>query len=281
MGASGLSDEIFSSTATSLVEAKPIVLVTGGSRGIGEELALKFSQSGHDVAILARSARGLEASAARIKTQTGRAIVCIACDVSDPVTPAKIDAELLARGFYLDILVNNAGVGLGGAFIGHSSADLEALIAINVAAPSRLMSHALPAMVARGRGGILNVASLGGYAPGPYQAAYYASKCYIIALTEAVAAEAIGSGVRVAVVAPGPVNTTFHASMGADSAFYRYVIPPMSAARVAGAAYRGFMRGQRVIVPGLLNKVLLLFLKIFPHPMSVPIVGWLLKPRDR
>ena len=261
--------------------SNPIVLVTGGSRGIGEALAMQFSQSGHDVAILARSASEIKASAAKIKTQTGREIVCIAGDVSDPEALGKIDAELAARGCYLDILVNNAGVGLGGPFVSHSLAEVDALISINVAAASRLMLHALPAMMARGRGGILNIASLGGYAPGPYQAAYYASKSYIISLTEAVAAEASGSGVRVAVVVPGPVNTTFHASMGADTAFYRYVIPAMSPARVAGAAYLGFMGGQRVIVPGLSNQFLLFFLKILPHPLSVAIVGWLLKPRDR
>ena len=261
--------------------SKPIVLVTGGSRGIGAELALKFSQSGHDVAILARSEPELEVAAAKIKAQTGREIVCIACDATKPEALAKIDAELAARGFYLDILVNNAGVGLGGPFNGHAPEDLEALIAINVAAPSRLMLHALPGMMARGRGGILNIASLGGYAPGPNQAAYYASKSYIISLSEAVAAEVIESGVRVAVVVPGPVNTTFHASMAADTAFYRYLIPAMSPERVAGAAYRGYMRGQRVIVPGLFNPFLFLFLKILPHPISVPIVGWLLKPRNR
>ena len=276
-----MSDVAFSSTAPSTVEAKPIVLVTGGSRGIGAALALQFSRAGHEVAILARSAPDLEAAAARIEAQTKRQIVCIVADVTDPQAPAKIDAALAARGFYLDVLVNNAGAGLSGPFTGHSPAGIDNLVSVNVAAPARLMAHALQAMTARRRGGILNVASLGGYAPGPYQAAYYASKAYMISLTEAVASETAGSGIRIAVVAPGPVNTTFHASMGAEAALYRTLIPPMSPARVAGAAYRGFMRGQRVIVPGLINRGLLVFLKILPHPVSVPIVGWLLKPRDR
>lgn len=263
-----------------LRDAKPIVLVTGGSRGIGAALALKFSQSGHDVAILARSGPELQAAADRISAQTERDIIYIVCDAAGLEAPAKIEAELAARGFYLDVLVNNAAIGLGGPFIGHSPEDLDALTSLNVAAPARLMLHALPVMVARGRGGVLNIASLGGYSPGPYQAAYYASKAYIISLTEAVAAEVVGSGVRIAVVAPGPVNTAFHASMGAETAFYRTLVPAMSPARIAGAAYRGFMRGQRVIVPGLFNRFLLLFLKILPHPVSVAMVGWLLKPRN-
>ena len=106
-------------------------------------------------------------------------------------------------------------------------------------------------MKARGAGGILNVASLGGYAPGPYQAAYYASKAYVLSLTEALAAEAAGSGVRICVVAPGPVETRFHAKMGGEGAFYRSFIRAQTPKAVAASAYRGFMLGRRVVVPGL------------------------------
>ena len=98
------------------------------------------------------------------------------------------------------------------------------LLDLNVAALTRLMHHVLPGMLARARGGILNVASLGGLVPGPYQAAYYASKAYVVSLTEAVAAENAGRGVRFMALAPGPVNTGFHAAMGAELSFYRQLI---------------------------------------------------------
>ncbi len=119
------------------------------------------------------------------------------------------------------MLVNNAGIGLSGRFDDHSHEEIEALLALNVTALTRLMRHVLPQMRARGRGGVLNIASLGGYVPGPHQAVYYASKAYVISLSEAVASELAGTGVRVAVVAPGPVATGFHAAMGAENARYR------------------------------------------------------------
>ena len=120
---------------------------------------------------------------------------------------------------------------------------------------TRLTRTALPDMIARQRGGILNVASLGAYVPGPNQAAYYASKSYVVSLTEAIASEASGQGVRVSALAPGPVDTRFHHDMGADRSLYRLVLPSMTPDRVARSAYRGFMFGQRVIVPGIFNTV--------------------------
>jgi short-subunit dehydrogenase len=134
-------------------------------------------------------------------------------------------------------------------------------------------------MRVRGRGGIINLASLGSYAPGPYQAVYYASNAYVISLSEAVASETAGEGVRVCALAPGPVNTGFHARMGAERSFYRTLVFSSSPEAVAAAGYRGFALGFRVIVPGLLNPVLALAMRIVPHRIVIPIVGWLLKPR--
>jgi short-subunit dehydrogenase len=133
-------------------------------------------------------------------------------------------------------------------------------------------------MLARGRGGIINVASLGGYVPGPYQAAYYASKAYVLSLTEAMAAEHAGSGVRIAVLAPGPVDTRFHTAMGAESAPYRWMLPAARADKVAAATQRDFTLGRRVIVPGLLYMAGSLVLRVLPHLVSVPLMGKLLRP---
>jgi uncharacterized protein len=131
----------------------------------------------------------------------------------------------------------------------------------------------------RGRGGILNLASIGAYTPGRNQAAYYASKAYVLSLTEAIAAETAGEGVRVCALAPGPVNTAFHARMGAEDAFYRTFVLPASARFVANAGYLGFMLGLRVTIPGLINPFLAVAMRIMPHRILVPIVGWLLKPQ--
>lgn len=259
----------------------PAVVVTGGSRGIGRALARRFAQAGHTVAIVARDSERLEVAAAEIATETGANVIPVALDVTDADAPTALDDALRGSGLYADVLVNNAGQGLGGVFDEQESADIARLIELNVTATSRLTHHALGAMLKRGRGGILNIASLGGLVPGPYQAAYYASKAYVISLTEAVAWEARGRGVRIAVVAPGPVDTGFHAQMDADRALYRTVLPSLAPETVAASAYRGYALGRTKIVPGVLPTLAALALKILPNVVTVPLVAALLDNREQ
>ena len=148
---------------------------------------------------------------------------------------------------------------------------------MNVETLTRLTRAALPDMIARQRGGILNMSSLGAYVPGPNQAAYYATKAYVLSLTEALASEASGQGVRIAAVLPGPVDTTFHKDMGAEASFYRLLLPSLTPERVARSAYFGFMLGRRVIVPGIFNNAMFVALRLLPHVLTVPIVSWLLR----
>jgi hypothetical protein len=255
---------------------KPAIVVTGGSRGIGLALARRFLEAGHATVILARNAAQLEEAAAELKTTTGCDVTTILCDVSEPNAIDIITAGLTRAGLYLDVLVNNAGLGLAGPFVGHSQAELSRLIGLNIEAVTRLTRAVLPDMLARQRGGVLNVASLGADVPGPNQATYYASKSYVVSLSEAIASEVSGQGVRISALLPGPVNTTFHERMGAARSPYRLVLPSMTADGVARSAYRGFMLGNRVIVPGISNVFLYLALKILPHTLTVPFVYWLL-----
>lgn len=257
----------------------PAVVVTGASRGIGQALAMRFARAGHDVLMIARDEEPLATAAAEVARTAAVRAVPLSLDVTLTDAPERLDAALRAAGLYADVLVNNAGIGLAGAFAEQPAQDLERLVALNITAATRLMHHALPPMLARGRGGILNMASLGGLVPGPYQAAYYASKAYLVSLTEAVAHEARGRGVRIAAVAPGPVDTAFHRAMRAESAPYRTLIPALRAEAVAASAYRGYQLGRTVIVPGVLPSLAAVAVKLLPHAITVPLVGALLAIR--
>jgi len=262
-----------------VAQLRPAVVVTGASRGIGLAIARRFARAGCNIALLARDEAALREAAAAIAREFAVAALTIPLDITTADAPRTIEARLAQHGYYTDVLVNSAGVGLSGPFEDHGDAEIVHLIELNVAALTRLMHHVLPGMLGRARGGILNLASIGGLVPGPYQAAYYASKAYVISLTEAVAAENAGSGVRFTAVAPGPVNTGFHALMGAEMSFYRLLMPQLSAERTARSAYRGYVLGFRVVVPGLMNKLMWPALRFLPHRLLVPIVGWLLRPR--
>ena len=260
-------------------DLKPMTVVTGASEGIGYALACRFAAAGSDLILVSRRPQLLKEAADRIGARYNVQAVAVPVDVTQREAIAAIETTLAAHRAYADVLVNSAGMGLAGAFVSHPPEAVLRLLDLNVRALTELMRHFLPGMRVRGRGGVLNLASLGGYAPGPYQAVYYASKAYVISLSEAVAAETAGEGVRISALAPGPVNTNFHRHMGSERSFYRYVVPPASAESVAAAGYRGIAFGWRVIVPGILNPALALAMRIMPHRIVIPIIGRLLKRR--
>jgi short-subunit dehydrogenase len=255
-----------------------VTVVTGGSEGIGLAMAALFAERGHALLLVARDAGRLDAAADGLRRGGAPEVWTLAVDLTADDALARLDAALAETGSHVGLLVNNAAVGHCGDFADIAPDDLERLLALNVAVPARLMRHVLPAMRARGSGGILNVASLGGYVPGPYQAAYYASKAFLISLSEAVAAEVRRDGIRVTVVAPGPVETAFHDRMGAGAAFYRRFLPAMTPERVARWAVRGHELGLTVVVPGILNVFMAAALRIVPNALLVPLMALLLHP---
>lgn len=257
---------------------QPVTVVTGASEGIGRALALRFAALGNPVMLVARRVEPLAEVARAVEAAGGKAFA-VTADLTTQAGIGALDEALASRRAYCDVLINNAAMGLSGPFCEHTEAQAMQLVDLNVGALTSLMSRHLPGMLARGRGGIVNVASLGGYLPGPHQAAYYASKAYVLSLSEAVAAENRGQGVRICVLAPGPVNTGFHKRMAAQTAYYAAFARWTSATDVATQAFRGFKRGQTVIMPGIATRALSVVIRVLPHPLLVPITGWLLKRR--
>lgn len=261
--------------------ATPATVITGGSDGIGLALAKVFAAPGTVTVLVARNAPKLTAAKAAVEQAKpgAGAVLTLSLDVTAETAPAQISEFLSQHDLYVDILINSAGVGTTGDFSKTQPERLTAEVDLNVTALTRLCRAFLPAMLIRGRGGIINLSSLGGFAPGPYQATYYASKAYVTSFTRALAHETRGQGVRIAAVAPGPVNTEFHAHANGETSLYRRILPALSPDAVAAGTYRGYHLGQSLIIPGLFNNLTGLVMRVVPAEIVTPVVAILLKPR--
>jgi short-subunit dehydrogenase len=250
---------------------KRTALVTGASSGIGEELARCLAADGWDLVLVARSGAKLESLAGELATKHGAASIVLAEDLNDRAAPARIAATLTARGAAIDALINNAGFGTVGPFAeGELDNQLE-MVEVNIAALTRLTRLFLPAMVERRRGQVLNVASTAAFQPGPMMAVYYASKAYVLSFSEALADELRFTGVTVTALCPGPTASGFAAVAGSEKSRLFRARPPMSSAAVAAYGYRAMLRGRRVAVPGLINKLLAQAVRISPRRLVTAI----------
>lgn len=250
------------------------VLITGASSGIGRDLALLFAQEGSDLILVARREDRLRGIAHDLTAAFGVRARVIAMDLSDPGSPEALAEEVARLGARVDVLVNNAGVGVRGSFAELPAARQMAMLELNVATLTRLTRIFLPGMLERGRGGALNVASLAGFLPGPNMAVYYASKAYVLALSEALAEEVRGTGVTISCVAPGPTWTEFTDSADAEG-IRLFRAGAMRSKSVARAAIRGFRGGRTVVLPGLHVKSAAFLLRFSPRLLSRRIAGWL------
>ena len=245
-------------------------LITGASSGIGLELAKLFARDGYDLVLVARRRERLESLGDELARRHGISYRAIGADLADPTTPAEIERQLAAASVVVDILVNNAGFGELGTFANTDLATERRMIEVNVTALTALTRLFLPGMLARRRGRILNVASTAGFLPGPLMSVYYATKAYVISLSEAVGEELRGSGVSMTVLCPGPTPTEFQelAHMQATRLFNLPGIT-MDAGSVARAGYAGLMRGQRMVVPGLFNRLTPFAIRLSPRGLVV------------
>ncbi|MGO9829980.1 MAG: SDR family NAD(P)-dependent oxidoreductase [Myxococcaceae bacterium] len=245
--------------------ATETVLVTGASSGIGAELARAFARSGSSLVLTARSVDRLEALAAELRTQSQVSVRAVAADLATPEGPSRLLQRLGQEGVQVDVLVNNAGYAGFGAFTETSWTDEAGMLQLNVVALSELTKRLLPAMVAKKRGGILNVASTAAFQPGPLMAVYYATKAYVLSFSEALAEELRGSGVTVTALCPGPTASGFQARAAMEDSRLVKGKRLMPAAAVAQAGYEGFRRGATVVIPGLANRLLAQSVRFTPR----------------
>jgi len=254
-------------------------LVTGASTGIGLEFARQLAADGYSLVIVARERERLAAVARELRSQYGVAVKDYATDLSEPGAAEALWADLSSAGS-VDILINNAGIGLYGEFQDQSVAALRSMQMINVLALTTLTRLALPGMLARRRGRILNVASVVGYQPGgPRMAVYYATKSYVLSFSKGLALELEGTGVTVTALSPGVTKSSFEQRSGASETLLYSLLPQATAKAVASAGYRGMMRGRRVVIPGLLTKTFAVAGELPPRMIALAVNRWLLRRR--
>lgn len=248
-----------------------VTLITGASSGIGAELARIFAANGYRTVLVARREDRLNRLADEIAATGKSRPAVIACDLNEPGACDRIAAALEAMGAEVEIVVNNAGYGLFGEAIDLDRAQQLAMVDLNVRVLTDLTLRFSESVI-RHRGGILNVASIASFLPGPRMAVYYATKAYVLSFTEAMRGELGSKGVRVTALCPGTVPTEFQGVAGFKPGFDSAVLN-LSAAAVARAGYRGLMSNKRLVLPGVGVRMIPFMLRFAPRSLVLASVA--------
>lgn len=228
------------------------VLITGASSGIGLDMARIFAAQQSNLVLVARSTDKLNQLAEELRAQSGIQVEVISQDLGAPNAVTELCAALDARNLQVDVLVNNAGFGLRGT-VAELDCDRQVnMVQVNVTALTELTRRLLPAMLERGRGGILNVASTAAFQPGPWMSVYYATKSYVLHFSEGLFEELKGSGVHVSCLCPGATATGFAAEADMESSLL-FRLGTMTSEAVAKAGVNGLRANKPVVIPGLKN----------------------------
>ncbi|MGW3963982.1 SDR family NAD(P)-dependent oxidoreductase [Amycolatopsis sp. NPDC005003] len=246
-------------TTAAQMRAK-FAVVTGASTGIGAAVAERLAAAGMHLVLVARSAGKLDEAAARLSRRHGVTVRAVALDLAAADAPTRLAKTLAGEGIEVEVLVNNAGVSTQGPVLDDDPARFRPLIDLNVTALTELTTLLMPAMVARGHGAVVNVASTGGYLPAPYLAVYSATKAYVVSLTQALWAETRSTGVRVVVVSPGPTKTPMNPR------------GTRSAEAVAATVVRALSGRGPAVIDGRLNALTtLLFGRLLPTRLTLAV----------
>lgn len=248
------------------------VLITGASGGIGYELAKLFARDHHNLILVARSGDKLTEVAAELET-FAVGVRTIPLDLAQPLAPKFLFDQLQSSGTGVDILINNAGFGSYGEFARMPIEEVLGQIQLNIAALTELTRMFLPAMIARHSGRIMNVASVAGFQPGPFMAVYYATKAYVISLSEAIANELQNSGVTLTCFCPGATYTGFAKRARVDESRL-FKIGAMGADKVALDGYRAVMEGRTLAISGAHNWMIAQSTRFAPRKIVTAVSRW-------
>lgn len=245
-------------------------LITGASGGIGAELARLAAKDGHDLILVARSEDKLKELAKELSNVN---VIILTADLAQHGAAQRLSEELSSRGLEVDTLINNAGFGDFGPFVKSELSKQQQMLQLNITTLMELTRLLLPAMVERGNGRIMNVASLAAFMPGPGMSVYYATKAFVLSFSEALHEELRGSGVTVTALCPGPVKTGFQhgaALTGHDTPVTRATV---SAESVAAYGWQKVKRGTAIAIPRLEWKLLPFILRLLPRTVIRRAVG--------
>ncbi len=245
-----------------------IALVTGASSGIGFELSKIFAREGYDLVLVARSEDKLNMLKNEIESAYSRKAYIFPCDLSKENAADSVLEFTEKNNIKVDILVNNAGFGDFGEFSKLDTDKQTNMVNVNVTALTRLCRLYLPQMTERKSGKILNTASIAAFQSGPLMAVYYATKAFVVSLSEALAFELRNSGVTVTALCPGPTKTGFEDGAKLDNSGLFKHLHVASAKEVSEYAYKALMKNKSIAIHGLLNKLVVIGAKFAPRKLS-------------
>lgn len=255
-------------------------LITGGTNGIGYELAKLLAKDQYNLVIVARNQEELERTARELQDEHGIQVHSIAKDLIEREAPFQVYEEVKAKGIHIDVLINNAGQGEYGEFI-HTDIYRELdIIQLNIAAYVVLTKCFLKEMVERKEGKILNVGSIAGEIPGPWQAVYHGTKAFVGSWTEGIRNEVKETGITITVLLPGATDTDFFAKANMERS---KIYEPDSLAdpvKVAKDGYDALMSGDDKIVSGLKNKAMVGMGRVMPDSMAAETMRKQQEPKD-
>jgi short-subunit dehydrogenase len=240
-------------------------MITGGSAGIGYQLATQFAAHGHDLVLVARQQDKLEAAAGKLEGKFGIRATTVASDLADSDSPQRLFDALISEGIEIDYLVNNAGFGLGGEFSETDIARELDMIQVNIASLVHLTKLFMQPMIKRREGRIMNVASTAAFQPGPLMSIYFATKAFVLSFSQAIDEELRDSGVTVTCLCPGATATEFAGTAGITNSRLFTQIGVADAEDIARYGYSAMMSGKRIAIPGLRNKLMVQVERITPR----------------